>query len=298
MGCWNHTCALTNLPIFCGDQVYVLLLEETPSSLGQDFCYPTTYFSPYPFWFQGDYNDYGGVENCRGPFLNRIIDHVKSNLVEFDLGENECHDIPVKKEDFNVEVLFDADHESRLYVRPRIRFSQMKQDNLRLKHIVISHDVMERFLDKYKVEFWYPKKRSYTFPQALIEMEKELAIIMGEGDEISKEFRFFRLDSGTRDTLFWRCIQDAFKFSGMNILEYINESTPVIDQKEILYQLAVSYWLHVYMTTSRNQWIPPSGAGSQSDTTYAQETMAKVTIESAKVIKHRYDEVDIKQYSA
>lgn len=294
MGCWNHTCALTNLPIFVGDPVYVFLLEETPSST-ESLCYPNTFYSPYPFWFQGDYNDYGAVENCRGPMLNDIVENVKKRLVEFEVGENQYHDIEIKKDKFDIDKLFDADHEDRLFVYPRVKFQHMKQTTLRLRHVVISHDVMERILDKFKLHIWYPKKRTIGFEKAVEEMNNELDVILG--DELNKDFSLFRLEMGAKETPFWRGIQSTFQFSGMSVLDLMNDKTPNTRHKDIIYQLAVSYWIGTLMATGRNQWIPPSGVGSQSDTTYAQEILARVTLESAKVIKHQWDELDEQQDS-
>lgn len=53
MGCYNMSCAITNMPILCGDDMVVALASEGDqmSSL------------VHPVFFYGEYNDYGTVEN-------------------------------------------------------------------------------------------------------------------------------------------------------------------------------------------------------------------------------------------
>jgi len=67
MGCWNHTCAVTNLPIYCDEEVEVVLLREASGDINNaSFCHPTDYHAPLPLTFSGKYNDHGCVEECNG----------------------------------------------------------------------------------------------------------------------------------------------------------------------------------------------------------------------------------------
>lgn len=60
MGCWNATCALTNLPITCVDPVKALVIRKTKTNTSDVF-YPFDLYQPVSSMFDGEYDDYGGV---------------------------------------------------------------------------------------------------------------------------------------------------------------------------------------------------------------------------------------------
>lgn len=69
MGCWNGTCALTNLPILAGDPIVLYPLRATlavEATMGGGYCYSTALAQPLTLPVRGVYNDYGGIENLRG----------------------------------------------------------------------------------------------------------------------------------------------------------------------------------------------------------------------------------------
>lgn len=51
MGCWNHTCAISSMPIMAGQPVMVIPAQKVGSSL-----------TPFALPFKGEYNDYGFIE--------------------------------------------------------------------------------------------------------------------------------------------------------------------------------------------------------------------------------------------
>lgn len=76
MGCFNGTCALTQLPIFSGDKIYLYILKLDDSEKYYDktltnpltrtssgSCDSNDYFSPFGLPIRGSYDDYGGIEN-------------------------------------------------------------------------------------------------------------------------------------------------------------------------------------------------------------------------------------------
>lgn len=115
MGCWNGTCAVSNLHVTAGQEVAVFMLLENKE--GKSFCYGNAYYDVCPLPFYGEYNDYGAVENCHGFGLPIVLDAIKDRLYEFGTGPNDCHDIAVNKGNFNIEMLFEADHEDRLGIQ-------------------------------------------------------------------------------------------------------------------------------------------------------------------------------------
>lgn len=114
MGCWNHTCAVSNLHVTAGQDVFVFLLLKNRRSDGSSFCYGNALYDVVPLPFYGKYDDYGGVDECHGFGIPIILDALKSRLYKFGQGPNEYHDCEVNKDNLDIEKLFEADHEGRL----------------------------------------------------------------------------------------------------------------------------------------------------------------------------------------
>jgi len=76
MGCFNGTCALTQLPIVCGDNVVVYVLKANPytaDDLGGMICYSDDLYKPFGLPLYGKYNDYGSVEKISNPEIGKLI---------------------------------------------------------------------------------------------------------------------------------------------------------------------------------------------------------------------------------
>lgn len=80
MGCWNGTCYISKLPIFCNeDTVMILCIKnrfasdtETPQA-----CYPCDIYKPFGYAIYGKYDDYGSVDQIEN------VDEVVSYLNKF-----------------------------------------------------------------------------------------------------------------------------------------------------------------------------------------------------------------------
>ena len=69
MGCWNHTCAVSSMPIMAGEPVMVVPSLKIQGVL-----------NPFAFPFEGEYNDYGFIEPNgweKHPQWNIIFDSTK-----------------------------------------------------------------------------------------------------------------------------------------------------------------------------------------------------------------------------
>jgi len=131
MGCWSGTCAISNLHVRASQRVTVFLLLENKEE--RSFCYGNALYDLCPIPFYGEYNDYGAVEKCHGFGLDLVVDALRSQLYEFGQGPNEYHDCIVTKKDFNLELLFEADHEDRLGVHNHRNFNQDEYDKRELE---------------------------------------------------------------------------------------------------------------------------------------------------------------------
>lgn len=114
MGCWNKTCGLSKLHIYAGDPVYVFVIEQ---NLNHERCYSTAFWSPVLAPFKSKYDDYGGGEGSGGVWFPYIIESLQRELIEREVGENECHDIAVKRERFGEKQFFESIREGRLLTK-------------------------------------------------------------------------------------------------------------------------------------------------------------------------------------
>jgi hypothetical protein len=117
MGCWNNTCGLTNLPIIVGEAVYVFPVKEEDLSGYRSHCETGALYKPVLTPFEAVYNDYGAGEDCSGVALDLFVTGLRDRMVEMEVGENEYHDIAVKKEGFDIDTFFEAVHEDRMFVK-------------------------------------------------------------------------------------------------------------------------------------------------------------------------------------
>ena len=144
MGSWYKTCGMSGLPIYEGDPVYVFVLKQN-----MDFterCYTTALWSPSLLPFLSTYADYGGGENSDSVEFRLIIDALKTQIIEMDVGENQYHDIAVKRDALNEELFFEAVHESRLMV------PNWQGKGALIDFVMMRKDVVDRILETHVIE--------------------------------------------------------------------------------------------------------------------------------------------------
>ena len=131
MGCWNGTCAVSNLHVTAGTEVAVFMLLENKEK--KSFCYGNALYDVCPIPFYGKYNDYGAVEECEGFGLNLVVEAIRERIYEFGQGPNSSHDTVVNKDNFDIDMLFEADHEDRLGIQELRSWSNDSYDLDKLK---------------------------------------------------------------------------------------------------------------------------------------------------------------------
>lgn len=144
MGCWNQTCGITQIHIRAGEPVMIIPLAE---SIRESLCYSTPFWAPFELPFYAEYNDYGAGENEEGIGLEYLLTELRRTLVEVEQGDNEYHDIPVKKADFDVECFWEAIHEQRLSINSYKENHQVGM--MMVKMSVFNHLVENREFSTY-----------------------------------------------------------------------------------------------------------------------------------------------------
>lgn len=154
MGCWNGTCGLSGLPIISGEEVYIFPIVE---SYRDSFCYSTALYNPTIIPFRAKYNDYGAGEECHGVALELIMDGVRKNLIELEVGENKYHDIAVKREGFDIDKFFEVVHEKRLRVNNLLRAYPDQPKYKEVFFTMVRKDVVDRLWNEWTFD-WYKRK--------------------------------------------------------------------------------------------------------------------------------------------
>ncbi len=160
MGSWNGTCGLSGLPIIEGEEIYVFPIEE---AYRDSFCYATALYKPVIVPFRAKYNDYGAGEECSGVALDIIISGIRDRLIEMEVGENEYHDIAVKREGFDVEKFFEAVHEKRLHIKNPMRAYPGEKQYREVFFTMIRKDVVDRLWNEWTFDMY--KMRGAQVPE-------------------------------------------------------------------------------------------------------------------------------------
>ena len=296
MGCWNHTCAITNLPILRKEEVEVIFFKGMELEVNESACYRYIFFTPIPFTFSGVYDEYGRAEDCEGAALDIIIEGLRETLCEIPVDEESRHDDPVTKEDFNVETLFQYDHEGRLYIENPLRIYPESPAHCRIRHIVVRKDVYEGIVTQTRISRWWDDEDYTTLDTLDVdvftnEVDEFNAL---ETDDIKKMLR--RIDklgeSETAELLGY----DGIGVYGMNLpINVVDTLIRLREEKSDLYDgvlnNAVRFaFFNKFMDNARKTWTIPSGMGSQDEGTWHQELCAKLTLSEAEKIKHRWDD--------
>lgn len=301
MGCWNHSCAVTGLPIFVGEEVEVIILTSENNPDASSRCYPNSYHTPIPLTFHGRYNDYGAVEECDGVALPFLINAIRERLFEMEEGENEYHDIPAKRDEFNVDKLFELDHENRLMITNYKMQSDMR-DAIPLKHIVVRKNVYDTIVAKYKLEYWDREDQKTKFNQLkdVVLQYDEFLKDIDEAMNIDEILFAYRV----RECIGKTVVGELLSFRGMATFGFNRLITPneVIvnmckthnarDVKEFMDNVVRFALFTLFMSDTRRSWCVSSGVGSQNDDTNSHEMAARLTLDEAETIKHRWDDLE------
>lgn len=93
MGCWNKTCALTNLPIGEGERVITFLIVNKKSSY-ENRCYTNWAWELIPVPIYGEYDDYGWMNEDEGQdhkleFFNKQFVQSLERIKPYDEGNGD-----------------------------------------------------------------------------------------------------------------------------------------------------------------------------------------------------------------
>lgn len=295
MGCWNKTCGLSNLAIHEGEPVMVFTLVQNNDI--SDFCYSTALYSPVLLPFYSHYNDYGAGERSSGVGLPLIIDGLKERLIEQEQGENQYHDIPVKRDTFDEDKYWEAIHERRLKVghyNGGIRDVQFVMFHKRVVDHILENYVMQQFVkrgDNYEYV-------DYKFADILASLPPVIEALMKSRDADS--FRWFRplemmMDEDLKDNLAADYLRysDTYRYSNLidiNVLihELVKQNADDLLAHVLIDHLTAKF-IDGFMMSTRKVWIPGCHEGSQSSEDDAYRALMAAMTKVLDEDKAKYD---------
>lgn len=297
MGCWCETCGVTQLPINAGDKVRVFVMTSEENYAfskggagGGGTCYANDRWAPIGPPVQGEYDDYGGVEN--------IVDDDAARMVESTIAkgwvpltsEHEWDKIPDK--------LGLSDYLGYIE-RDRGKFKPENRKEQHLGLMFVLEDVYQAMANFDSIEaHHYYEERTYEY----MSMSKGLTIDLKkwyEGQVRMAEFREAKetahlyelmadMDNGR---IFSSYRDDGLKPFKKLLQGFAVDKTPFEDKRV---QKAIQACLEmlrfqISMTRARKQWMPQSGKGAQQNDLDIYQAINEA---SAKVISKREAEYD------
>lgn len=269
MGCWNNTCGLTNLPIFAGDPVYVFPVVD--NSHYRSHCYTSGLYKPCLTPFEAKYNDYGAGEDESGVALEFIVVALKSQILDVEQGENSYHDIAVNKDDFDIDLFWNAVHKHRLKLKnpylndPNIYFTMIRKS------------VADEIFNNWKFDVYTGKgkgtdpddyyERDMTYRKIAEELPQYLEFCI-DGDGFKHRYRLF---SDSEDFMVSRYFTYLSSRESWNLLFLETACTNLVkdNKKDLVLELMTEtlkgYAVDAMMGNTRKVWLPVMHQGSQDD---------------------------------
>ena len=312
MGSWNHTCMISRMPVMAGEKVVSVFLAHRPPALQDDHrCYVHALFDPVPFLIYGEYNDYGAVENFTGPHDDLIVNWFKKNIVELEQGENPCHDIPVRADELNMDQLYEADHEGRLFVKFHYKVDQRPVD-----HVVIKQRLFDRILDDTMIETYSDggyqfikfKDLLYNINGAVAWLKEYWTEYDEKDESIPPAVRAVRMMASIRandmDSLIhstWNNTDVPPQCAWLREKEWHGLSDPFVEEfkaadfdraRTLLIERLKFSWLEAWLAYARHWWQVPGNVGGQEAAIEYHQQLATFMLEECKRITHRWDDVE------
>lgn len=269
MGCWNGTCMISNLPIISGEKIKLVILKphlgkkEITSS---GFCYSTGLMSPAFLPIEGEYDDYGTIEDIVEDWNTEFV--LKNFTSVYDALE-------VDKEVVNEYTLYDI---CRGIERGSLKGKKKNSEefiDINLAFVMIRKDIWDALCINHKGQFWNDRKEEtdkceyYISARESCDRQYQKSVdALAELDELRK--------SDTEDVelkLLRRSLILMNKniFYDNRILKTINydHSYLVLFERELDLREAINSLytelviINSFLESTRKSWMIQQGAGSQ-----------------------------------
>jgi hypothetical protein len=283
MGSWNKTCGVSGLPIFDGDPVLVVALEQ---NVLHDRCYASAFWKPVLVPFYAEYNDYGSGEDNTGAGVDLLLNGLRSQLVEQDEGENKYHENAVYRADFELAHFYKATKQGRLKVKDFMGFEAA------IDFTMIRADVADHILNNYYFETYQDKGcKKITYADCISAVGQAIEVLSSEDDDALRPFR--------QSAILSKCsvpLQVALnsisstQCSGLiHALDAVRQSSTVEEATDIVSSWVKLSFIDSFLDSIRKHWSPQAFEGSQEGITVGYEVLTGAIDSICKKINDEND---------
>lgn len=258
MGCWFKTCGLTQMHIYGGEPVYVFLLKKPKY---KNVSYSNFLYDPLLFPFDSIYDEYGGGKQSTGIAFELIIKHLKECLVEMPLGENEYHDIEVKRDAFDEDLFFNSIKEDRLFINTK------HDENIPVNFVMMKKNAVDKILEDYVIDDYRQKVKYADIINDLDSyIETKLQRIQQSNgyfyDPFIENNLVYDYFDGIMYSVSFFSSFDPIDFRNL-VRTYLTEGK-IEEAKEIMKRVIMGVVINIFMGSIRKCWHPGGFEGSQS----------------------------------
>ena len=311
MGCWNETCAITQMPIHSGDPVVLVFLakvDQTDQNHG-GFCYSNTIWAPKFLPVFGSYDDYGGIEDVQENWNTQyIVQQLAQELAQVRLTRpsNKADEESDKTEqldlhDFSIEDVISQIHEDRIWV-PGVR-GLLPMGWCMMHRWVWDHmtRIMERdWRDNLTLD--QVVQHGETYYEAMLHRHAEVNAIEDK-TAMAVLFKYSRRGMVDWDNSFSVLSESAHQldgyYTGSGVRDYddllwqlAEQQIPVQDAsvREVI-QLISQHLIFVNnMSVLRKFWSPQSGKGSQGTAYKSHLALHELCVSKIKEVIREYED--------
>lgn len=266
MGCWNMTCAISNLPINRDDKVVAFVIEGESDKmpLGLGFTEPDLYFKPVTMPYFGIYNESGSLRDYKTNFEKMDI-HLKERADK----NYQCYDREfVSKElnisDINMRELFDYIARGAIMCKGSGFDTEMKPVGM----VFFKQSVLDKLIEDLK------KEDDYKIELVEERYDECIEILIKEREEYLNRFKESEISYASfRASVLWR-------LSGRNsaLKDFVIRLVYEGDVKLSSIKESVMYmgYINVLMQRLRKSWMPQCGIGSQEYTNSSYSVLGEI----------------------
>jgi hypothetical protein len=252
--------------------------------------------------FYSKYGDYGRGSEDSGVSLPYVMSGIKKELVEMELGENKSHDIAVNRDKFDIELFYEAVHESRLY--KTVNWGGV--DKVMMDFVMIRKDIADDILANFQREEyvgggkgdcgWDNNYRRVTFANIL----EDLPDYMVELTQAIKDEKFFFRDGldileyGHPNKVNAWMRGDNYRYCQVirvkHIVEELIRADKIAEATAIIVEFLKAKYIDCFMEMTRRNWAPGGHEGSQGNEHHGYRIMAEATLRALARERKEYEE--------
>lgn len=289
MGCWNQTCAITNLPILHGDAVVgLILVESSHNALSL-----SKYHTIMPFYFEGEYDDYGGVEKETGKMIPVLMSALSKKVVEVTPKEEYVRsDIKVSREDFDFDMFITSSERGKLFVNLTSIFNKEKKQ-VKVDHVQIHKSAFDDIIERYSFKYY-----DYELRESKITNFDTVMSSFGAWVE-KMNFRRthgFIIANDDTSTEIGSLLSEVSHTTACPLLSARNMFSDIIKTKkgiDGLYESVENFikvrLIQKFLMDTGRQIVVPGHLGQCNDTG-VHELLASITVDTAEFVSGRYDD--------